>query len=107
MRIPLFSKVEQKIRERLRKKKIYSPAYGTDIYFPYYDRKVKFTKSKPNIYNQDGQKMDAWFIRDVHFCHNPYMLNSKYFLWDRFNIGLDTHFYSFLKIKDFFFLAKI
>ena len=94
MRIPILNYIEKKIREKKRSMKVYSTAYETNIYFPYYDRRVKFSSQKPDIYNLEGQKMDTWFIRDVHFCHNPYMLNSKYFLWDRFNIGLNTHFYS-------------
>ena len=65
MRIPVFNKIEQKVREKLRKNNIYSSAYDTDIYFPYYDRRVKFTPNKPNIYNNEGRKMDTWFIRDV------------------------------------------
>lgn len=39
----------------------------------------------------------AWtcfFLRDLHSAHLPGRLPSKYFLWDRFNFGLDTHFYS-------------
>lgn len=68
-------------------------SYYGKIYFPYYND-AKFESQIPDIYNQDGKKMDVWFIRDVHAPHCPYRDASKYFLWDRFNIGLDTHFYT-------------
>lgn len=68
-------------------------SYYGKIYFPYYND-AKFESQIPDIYNKDGRKMDVWFIRDVHCPHCPYRDASKYFLWDRFNIGLDTHFYT-------------
>jgi hypothetical protein len=37
--------------------------------------------------------METFFIRDAHFAHNP-CSSSQYFIWDRYNIGLDTHFYT-------------
>lgn len=69
-----------------------SQYYGK-IYVPYYPD-VKFSDDKPDIYNKDGKKMDIFFIRDKIGSHCPYSDSSKYFLWDRFNIGLDTHFYT-------------
>jgi len=66
------------------------------IYFPHYYPNLKIYDKKPDIYNAAGQKMDVFFIRDRHFSHEPYgsaELPTK-FLWDRFNIGLDTHFYT-------------
>ena len=69
-----------------------SQYYGK-IYMPYYPE-VKFKNDRPEIYNKEGQKMDVFFIRDQAGCHCPYVDSSKYFLWDRFNIGLDTHFYT-------------
>ena len=65
--------------------KIYLPIYN--LYAPIqYD-------SPPEIYNKDGLAMYMFFIRDSHFAHSigP---KSKYFIWDRYNIGLDTHFYT-------------
>ena len=37
--------------------------------------------------------MRSFFIRDSHLAHNPYY-TSKHFMWDRYNFGLETHFYS-------------
>ncbi len=72
-----------------------SKEYGK-IYFPYYSQGLKIENKKPDIYNAEGQRMDTFFIRDEHMSHVPYhsYWSSKYFLWDRFNIGLDTHFYT-------------
>lgn len=69
-----------------------SKYYGK-IYMPYYPN-CEFTKDLPNIYNKDGRPMELFFIRDKIGAHCPYIDSSKYFLWDRFNIGLDTHFYT-------------
>lgn len=71
---------------------IVNPYYGK-IFMPYYPD-LKFTDDKPDIYNKAGKKMDIFFIRDKIGAHCPYLDASKYFLWDRFNIGLDTHFYT-------------
>ena len=38
--------------------------------------------------------MSIFFIRDSHFAHDGSGPRSKYFIWDRFNIGLETHFYT-------------
>ncbi len=81
-----------------RKKKsgcIKSSIYG-DIYAPIYNKWAEFIHGTPEIYNKNGERMDMFFIRDVHFAHNPYYLSNSptKFLWDRFNIGLDIHFYS-------------
>lgn len=37
--------------------------------------------------------MELFFIRDVHGAHLVYS-GSKYFQYDRYNFGLDTHFYT-------------
>lgn len=74
---------------------IKSSAYG-NIYNPIYNKWSKFIPGIPEIYNKNGERMDIFFIRDSHFAHNPYYLTNSptKFLFDRFNIGLDTHFYS-------------
>lgn len=63
-------------------------------YKPYYNEHVDISPKVPDVYNKDGRKMDFFFIRDRHCSTSPYGTFSKYFLWDRFNIGLKTHFYS-------------
>lgn len=66
--------------------------YGK-VWYPYYLGNDVIQGGKPDIYNKNGQKMDLFFIRDTHTSANPYS-GSKYFEWDRYNIALDTHFYS-------------
>jgi len=88
----------KKLRNKL-KQKMNSPQITTTskyygkIYIPYYPD-VKFWDGMPEIYNKNGEKLDVYFLRDKDGCHCPYMDSSKYFLWDRFNIGLKTHFYT-------------
>lgn len=69
--------------------------YGP-IYPPIYNRRDQISHVKPEIYNARGERMDIFFIRDKHFAHSPYYNENPptRFLWDRYNIGLDTHFYS-------------
>lgn len=75
------------------KKYLINKEYGK-IYFPAYNLNFKISNKIPDIYNKDGQKMDMFFIRDIHSANSPYGFSSKYFMWDRYNIGLDTHFYT-------------
>lgn len=74
---------------------INNSVYGK-IYEPIYNKYAPITPGKPEIYNKNGEPMDVFFIRDLHFAHNPYYMPTSptKFIWDRFNIGLDTHFYS-------------
>lgn len=72
----------------------FSPAYNSKIYYPYYNFTVPMENDKPLIYNKYGEPMDTWFIRDITSAHCPHRNASKYFLWDRYDIGLDTHFYT-------------
>jgi hypothetical protein len=37
--------------------------------------------------------MELFFLRDIHGAHSVYS-DSVFFQWDRYNFGLDTHFYS-------------
>ena len=67
--------------------------YGL-LHYPYYNLALKYPSEYPDIYNENGEKMSMFFIRDKRFMDSPYWGNSKYFLWDRYNIGLDVHFYT-------------
>lgn len=51
------------------------------------------TNTMPNIYNQEGQLLETYFIKNRHSQHAPFGHEGKYFFWDRYNYGLDTHFY--------------
>jgi hypothetical protein len=64
------------------------------IYPPYYNEHRPIPPGKPDVYNKYGQKMDLFFIRDRHATLSPYFWPSQYFLWDRYNYSLDTHFYT-------------
>lgn len=82
----LFGKNPEKITVK-------TDTYGK-IYLPIYNTGVEFNIKTPEVYNKDGDKYNLYFLRDFHSAHEPYFFNSKYFLMDRFNFGLDTHFYT-------------
>lgn len=48
----------------------------------------------PEIYNEYGEKMDVFYFKDIHSTNHPYGDKSRYFIMDRYNYGLNTHFYS-------------
>ncbi len=63
-------------------------------YYPIYNMHAPISSKVPLIYNKNGERMDMFFIRDFHMAHNPNGNAGKYFIWDRYNFGLKTHFYS-------------
>ena len=67
--------------------------FNQNIYTPFYKNAEMLPCEYPEIYNKYGDKMKMFFIRDIHTSHTPY-LQGNYILWDRYNIGLNTHFYS-------------
>lgn len=79
-------------KEILENKNYTDTNYGR-IYFPYYNPVVMPSGSEPDIYNKDGQKVRTFFLHDFHLAASSNQL-SKYFIWDRFNMGLDVHFYT-------------
>lgn len=48
-------------------------------------------KEYPSVYNQYGEKMEIFYLKDQILA--PYS-GSRYFMWDRCNYGLETHFYA-------------
>ncbi len=89
-------KFGQKLIDRLRGKRRTPTArhriYGK-IYYPYYNLYDPICGDEPEIYGPDGQRLRTFFLRDIHTAHAPYP-RSRYFMWDRFNFCLGTHFYS-------------
>lgn len=78
---------------RLGKNYIDIHRYYRDIYAPMYNTSVNIQSEYPDIYNCRGEKMVFYFLRDIHTAHDPYG-ESDYIVWDRYNFGLKTHFYS-------------
>lgn len=66
--------------------------YGK-IYLPEYNMSCPLTNEIPELYNKDGRKLELFYWRDINTAHSPYNKN-QYFFIDRYNFGLDTHFYS-------------
>ena len=67
--------------------------YYGKIYLPKYNMYVPFDKAVPQVYKKNGELMKTVFVRDSQSAHAPYSYSQKVF-FDRFNFGLDTHFYS-------------
>ena len=63
-------------------------------YKPLYNYYTPLSSEVPLVYNSEGRPYDFFFIRDVHSAHIPYRYLGKYFIWDRYNYGLKTHFYT-------------
>ena len=60
---------------------------------PYYPN-LDISPACPEIYNKYGERMEVFFISDREFNHVPNSINSRYIYWDRYNYGLETHFYT-------------
>ena len=63
------------------------------IYAPIYNSRAQLSTQTPELYNKYGERLHTYFIRDAQMAHVPYN-NGRYIFFDRFNIGLDTHFYT-------------
>ncbi|MBQ2645526.1 hypothetical protein IJG14_08165, partial [bacterium] len=70
------------------------------IYYPYYSFSAKQEPEEYKIYNQDGQPMRTFFLRDDNMSNCPTWYQSKYFIFDRFNYGLKNHFYSHMAMLE-------
>ncbi len=79
------------ILRRKRPPRIYNKSYGF-IYLPCYP-KYSIQPGSSNLYNEYGEKLEEIFIRDEIWASNPYR-KSRYFVFDRYNIGLKTHLYT-------------
>lgn len=56
-------------------------------------KEYKIDGTMPKIYNAEGQPLETYFIKNRHSRHAPFGHEGRYFFWDRYNYGLDTHFY--------------
>lgn len=58
----------------------------------------------PTVYNTDGEKMSWYYLSDTSCVHTPYSLVAgrmpKHIIWDRFNRGLEKHFYVHDNMKE-------
>lgn len=63
-------------------------------YKPLYNYYATLSDEKPLVYNKEGKAYDFFFLRDIHSAHIPYANLGKYFIWDRYNWGFKTHFYT-------------
>ena len=93
----MFRSIKSRIKAKLLH--ILDEAHYKYIGFtPFYNRYHDINSNYPEIYNSCGEKMKVFFISDSDFAHDPYHISwsrsPHYFIWDRYNYGLKTHFYS-------------
>lgn len=91
-----FQGLRRAVRYRLLQRRATVPAthkkYGR-IWFPPYNLGCELLSREPELYNAQGERLRSFFIRDFLFAHNP-EAHSKHFLWNRYDFGLKTHFYT-------------
>lgn len=63
-------------------------------FVPYYHPQLAPSAAYPEIFNKYGERMEIFFISDREFANAPNNRQSRYILWDRYNYGNDTHFYT-------------
>lgn len=63
-------------------------------FIPYYHPKFDPSSGYPEVYNKYGERMEFFFISDREYATVPNKRDSRYIIWDRFNYGNKTHFYS-------------
>ena len=68
--------------------------YKKNLYSPRYNRGGVMESEHPDIFNEKGNKLDWFFVRDACSSHSPYLMNSDYMFFDRYNWGLKKHLYS-------------
>lgn len=74
--------------------KIIPLAGNLKTYKPLYNYFKPLSSEEPLVYNAEGRAYEFYFIRDIHNAHVPYKYLGKYFIWDRYNWGFKTHFYT-------------
>jgi len=89
----VYKKIKSLIRKVIKEENIQIHSVYGKIYPPIYNLQVPIKDKPLEIYNSDGMPMNVFFIRDQHCAHGNGP-KSKYFIWDRFNLGLETHFYT-------------
>ncbi len=67
--------------------------YYGKIHLPKYNMYLPFDAPLYDVYNKNGEKLIPVFLRDSQSAHQPFS-SSQYVYFDRFNFGLDIHFYS-------------
>ena len=91
----------QKLIDFVRRKRLprfYNKYYGL-CYPPAYAN-GRIISGSSNLYNEYGEKLDEFYIRDKNLAFNPYRY-SRYFIFDRYNFALKTHFYTQSLIPEF------
>ena len=96
----MYFKNLQNIIDILRRKK--SSRIRTEagyLHLPIYPSTGIIYQGSSGLYNEHGERLDEFFVRDAIFSYYPYRF-SRYFIWDRFNYSLKIHFYTHSSILE-------
>ena len=63
-------------------------------FMPFYNPFHVLSPDYPEVFNKYGERMEIFFISDRELAHISNDKKSRYIIWDRYNYGNDTHFYS-------------
>ena len=63
-------------------------------FIPYYDPKLAPRFNYPEVYNRYGERMEFFFISERELINLDTSTDMRYIIWDRFNYGNTTHFYT-------------
>ena len=62
-------------------------------FVPYYPP-TSLSSIYPEVFNKYGERMEFFFISSREGAYSPNSKNSRYIIWDKYNYGNDTHFYT-------------
>ena len=63
-------------------------------FIPYYPPRLTLSADYPEVFNKYGERMEFFFISNRESAHCPNNSRQRYIIWDRFNYGNHTHFYT-------------
>ena len=89
-----FQWANEIFQSQMRLAQIIENAQKVDLTDPYHYRNRDISPACPEIFNKYGERMEIFFMSDRIGAHVPNSINSRYIYWDRYNSGLETHFYT-------------
>ena len=80
--------------QQIKIRKMFHIQRDSDPFTPYYPPDSKLSPIYPEVYSETGDRMRFFFLRDKDVPHVPYYACERFIIWDRFNYGLENHFYT-------------
>lgn len=89
-----FNWIQQLSNRQMQIEKFLGISDASMPFEPFYHRGLDISPDYPEIFNKYGEPMEVFFISDRDMAHVPNDRKSRYIIWDRYNYGLKTHFYT-------------